>query len=104
VLQVASKVGPDFLYSSQITHPPMKITHQLTTEFFADFTLGEERVLTAGNICEPIQPEDIPDVEFELGLAVGIASEVLPETVERMVQVSRFVVVDIQVKQLQPVR
>ncbi|CAK9209058.1 unnamed protein product [Sphagnum troendelagicum] len=94
--EVAAKVGPNFLYSSQITHPPKEIPDQLTTEFFADFTLGEERVLTAGHICEPIQPEDIPEVEFELGLAVGIAGEVLPETVKRMVEVSRYVVVDVQ--------
>jgi len=97
-MQVAAKVGPNFLYSSQITHPPKEIPDQLTTEFFADFTLGEERVLTAGHICEPIQPEDIPEVEFELGLAVGIAGEVLPETVKRMVEVSRYVVVDVQVQ------
>lgn len=96
-VQVASKVGPDFLYRSQITHPPNTIEGQQTTQFFADFTQGEERVLTAGNICEPIEPEDIPDVQFELGLAVGIACEVLPETLEQMVNVSRYVVVDVQV-------
>ena len=99
-VQVASKVGPDFLYRSQITHPPHTIEDQQTTQFFADFTQGEERVLTAGNICEPIVPEDIPDVQFELGLAVGIACEVLPETLEQMVRVSRFVVVDVQVSSL----
>jgi 1D-myo-inositol 3-kinase len=96
-LQAASKVGPDFLYCSQITHPPQTLDDQPTTEFFADFTQGEERVLKAGNICEPIEPENIPDMKFELGLAVGIACEVLPETLQRMVEVSRYVVVDVQV-------
>lgn len=94
--KAASKVGPDFLYCSQITHPPQTLDDQPTTEFFADFTQGEERVLKAGNICEPIEPENIPDMKFELGLAVGIACEVLPETLQRMVEVSRYVVVDVQ--------
>lgn len=97
ILQVASKVGPDFLYRSQITHPPETIEDGQTTEFFADFTQGEERILKAGNICAPIEPEDIHDMEYELGLAVGIACEVLPETLKHMVDVSRYVVVDVQV-------
>jgi len=96
-LQVASKVGPDFLYRSQITHPPETIEDKQTTEFFADFTQGEERILKAGNICAPIEPVDIIDMEYELGLAVGIACEVLPETLKNMVEVSRYVVVDVQV-------
>jgi 1D-myo-inositol 3-kinase len=95
-LQVASKVGPDFMYRSDITHPPIQVEDQLTTEFFADFTQGEERVLKAGNICAPIEPADIPDMQYELGLAVGIACEVLPETLQHMVEVSRYVVVDVQ--------
>lgn len=96
-VQVASKVGPDFLYHSQISHPPEILEDQQTTEFFADFTQGDERVLKAGNICAPIEPLDIPDMQYELGLAVGIAGEVLPETLQHMVSVSRYVVVDIQV-------
>lgn len=100
-LQVASKVGPDFLYPEQITHVPLTVGDQQTTEFFADFTQGHERVLKAGNICEPIEPVDIDDdLEYELGLAVGIACEVLPETLKQMVDVSRYVVVDVQVLKL----
>jgi 1D-myo-inositol 3-kinase len=94
--KVASKVGPDFLYPEQITHSPAIVEDQQTTEFFADFTQGDERVLKAGNICEPIVPRDIDDMEYELGLAVGIACEVLPETLKQMVDVSRYVVVDVQ--------
>lgn len=85
------------MYRSDITHPPIRVDDQHTTEFFADFTQGEERVLKAGNICAPIEPSDIPDMEYELGLAVGIACEVLPETLQHMVDVSRYVVVDVQV-------
>lgn len=94
---MASKVGPDFLYHSHITHPPEVVGDQRTTEFFADFTQGDERVLKAGNICAPIEPIDVPDMEFELGLAVGIACEVSPETLQHMVDVARYVVVDVQV-------
>jgi 1D-myo-inositol 3-kinase len=86
------------MYRSDITHHPIQVEDQLTTEFFADFTQVEERVLKAGNICAPIEPTDIPDMQYELGLAVGIACEVLPETLQHMVDVSRYVVVDIQVR------
>lgn len=94
--RVASKVGPDFLYCSQITHPPEVIEDQKTTEFFADFTQGEERILKAGSICAPIDSMDIPEMDYELGLAVGIACEILPETLQHMVDVARYVVVDVQ--------
>lgn len=94
---VVSKVGADFLYNSQLLYPPIVVESQCTTEFFADFTAGEERLLRVGNVCEPILPKDIlSDTKYEIGLAVGIAGEVLPETLERMIETSRIVVVDVQ--------
>uniref|UniRef100_A0A7I4F143 Uncharacterized protein n=1 Tax=Physcomitrium patens TaxID=3218 RepID=A0A7I4F143_PHYPA len=94
---VASKVGPDFLYCSKISHPPKVIADQKTTEFFADFTQEEERILKAGNICAPIESMDIPEMDYELGLVVGIAGGVLLETLQHIVDVARYVVVDVQV-------
>lgn len=96
-MQVASKVGPDFLYCSKISHPPKVIADQKTTEFFADFTQEEERILKAGNICAPIESMDIPEMDYELGLVVGIAGGVLLETLQHIVDVARYVVVDVQV-------
>uniref|UniRef100_A0A7I4AA29 Uncharacterized protein n=1 Tax=Physcomitrium patens TaxID=3218 RepID=A0A7I4AA29_PHYPA len=93
---VASKVGPDFLYCSKISHPPKVIADQKTTEFFADFTQEEERILKAGNICAPIESMDIPEMDYELGLVVGIAGGVLLETLQHIVDVARYVVVDVQ--------
>ncbi|XP_024389643.1 inositol 3-kinase isoform X1 [Physcomitrium patens] len=96
VKEVASKVGPDFLYCSKISHPPKVIADQKTTEFFADFTQEEERILKAGNICAPIESMDIPEMDYELGLVVGIAGGVLLETLQHIVDVARYVVVDVQ--------
>ncbi|CAM6088826.1 unnamed protein product [Calypogeia fissa] len=54
-------------------------------------------MLRVGNICEPIFPCDIAsDRTYELGLAVGIIGEVLPETIERMAQNSWIVIADVQ--------
>ncbi|CAM6112561.1 unnamed protein product [Calypogeia fissa] len=95
--EIVSKVGPDFVYSAQLSHVPKVVESKLTTEFFADFTSGEDRMLRVGNICEPIFPHDIAsDRTYELGLAVGIAGEVLPETIKRMARNSRIVIADVQ--------
>lgn len=95
--EVVSKVGPDFMYSPQLSHLPHVIESQFTTEFFADFASGNDRLLKVGNVCEPIFPHDIlSNRTYELGLAVGIAGEVLPETIERMAQNSRVVIADVQ--------
>ncbi len=93
---VVAKVGPDFAYFSQITHTPKIISNSATTHFIADFRQGE-RIGKVGAVCEPIYPEDIPDNgKFELGLAVGIVGEVLPETLERLSQSARYVLCDMQ--------
>ncbi|KAL3680716.1 hypothetical protein R1sor_023672 [Riccia sorocarpa] len=95
--EVVSKVGPDFIYGCKLKYPPLVVGSQCTTEFFADFTAGDERLLKVGHICEAIYPRDIlPEEKYDLGLAVGIAGEILPETLELMAETSRIVVVDIQ--------
>jgi 1D-myo-inositol 3-kinase len=96
-VEVVSKVGPDFIYSDQLSsHLPEVVENQFTTEFFADFISGDDRTLKVGNICDPIFAHDVPDRTFELGLAVGIAGEVLPETIQVVAQNSRIVIADVQ--------
>lgn len=96
-MSVVSKVGSDFAYSSLIRHQPIVVDGHLTTEFFADFSVGEERLLRTGNICEPILPRDICLGErYYLGLAVGIVGEISTDTLEKMADVSERLVVDVQ--------
>lgn len=94
---VVSKVGSNFAYSALVKHPPIVVSGHLTTEFFADFSVGEERLLRTGNICEPIFPWDINlGSRYFLGLAVGIAGEISTDTLEKMADVSERLVVDVQ--------
>ncbi|XP_043724618.1 inositol 3-kinase [Telopea speciosissima] len=95
-----SKVGPDFVYS--VSHEPISSPSSLTTLFHAHFTSdpdsngNQDRVLKRVHVCDPINPSDLPDSQFDFGLAVGVAGEILPETLERMLDICRVVFVDIQ--------
>lgn len=96
---VISKVGSDFSYASATaSHPPTVVHPTKTTRFYADFTAGSDRVLRVLDACDPIHPSDIPSdpTDYAIGLAVGVAREILPETLRRMVEVSKLVMVDIQ--------
>jgi 1D-myo-inositol 3-kinase len=94
--EAVSKVGSDFAYFPQLGHRPHVVPESATTQFILDFTLGErsERV---GAVCDPIHPQDVPvDRSYQVALAVGIAGEILPETLEKMSQCSRYLLCDIQ--------
>lgn len=96
---VISKVGCDFSYASATaSHPPTVVHPAKTTRFYADFTAGSDRVLRVLSACDPIQPSDIRSdpTDYAIGLVVGVAREILPETLRRMVKVSKLVMVDIQ--------
>uniref|UniRef100_A0A453HCB3 Inositol 3-kinase n=1 Tax=Aegilops tauschii subsp. strangulata TaxID=200361 RepID=A0A453HCB3_AEGTS len=102
---VVSKVGPDFAYASApapARHPPLLCPARPTTSFHARFSdaaasaHAPDRQLRRVHACDPIYPEDLPDRRFAYGLAVGVAGEVLPETLERMIRLCRAVLVDAQ--------
>ncbi|KAJ7551835.1 hypothetical protein O6H91_06G032200 [Diphasiastrum complanatum] len=94
---VVSKVGGDFEFISQVSHPPLILEEQHTTQFFADYTTGKDRVLRVGKVCEQILSSDIPlEGEYSLGLAVGVAGEITISVIERMLKVSQRVIVDLQ--------
>ncbi|KAF8402657.1 hypothetical protein HHK36_010746 [Tetracentron sinense] len=95
-----SKVGSDFAYS--VSHPPLFSESSMTTLFHAHFFSDShgkgqhDRILKRLHACDPISPSDLPEMEFDFGLAVGVAGEILPETLERMLDICNVVFVDIQ--------
>ncbi|KAF5751378.1 hypothetical protein HS088_TW02G00391 [Tripterygium wilfordii] len=97
-----SKVGQDFKYQAKVSHGAIVVPSSETTMFHAYFDLGlggngrEDRVLKRVSACEPITPMDLPDTRFDFGMAVGVGGEILPETLERMLEICRVVFVDIQ--------
>ncbi|PAN45133.1 hypothetical protein GQ55_9G092700 [Panicum hallii var. hallii] len=101
---VVSKVGRDFAYASApapARRPPL-LCASPTTSFHAQFSEAAasahapDRELRRVRACDPIYPADLPDRRFAYGLAVGVAGEVLPETLERMIRLCRAVLVDAQ--------
>ena len=94
------KVGSDFAYS--VSHPPIVVPTSPTTLFHAFFDSGSEgegvadRVLKRVRFCGAIEPSDLPESRFDFGMAVGVAGEILPETLERMLDICEVVFVDIQ--------
>ncbi|CAI9779923.1 unnamed protein product [Fraxinus pennsylvanica] len=92
-----SKVGNDFSYP--VTHPPIICPPSKTTVFHAHFSSEikrEDRVLKRVCACDPITPSDLPNSHFSFGLAVGVGGEILPETLEKMLDICDIVFVDIQ--------
>ncbi|XP_009395657.2 inositol 3-kinase [Musa acuminata AAA Group] len=98
-----AKVGADFAYAAP--HPPRVVSSSShTTLFHAHFPpvpaaggYHGDRVLRRVRACDPIFPADLPDdIRFDYGLAVGVAGEILPETLARMIDLCRVVLVDAQ--------
>ncbi|BAT81542.1 hypothetical protein VIGAN_03128600 [Vigna angularis var. angularis] len=94
-----SKVGPDFAYAAATSsHPPLTMPTSRTTLFHAHFGSGNpDRLLNRVISCDPIRPDDLPvQTRFAFGLAVGVGGEILPETLEKMLEICDTVFVDIQ--------
>uniref|UniRef100_A0A5B7A7G8 Inositol 3-kinase n=1 Tax=Davidia involucrata TaxID=16924 RepID=A0A5B7A7G8_DAVIN len=95
-----SKVGSDFSYS--VNHDPIVSSSSMTTLFHAHFssepaeTRHQDRILKRVRYCDPISPLDLPGSRFDFGMAVGVAGEILPETLEQMLDICNVVFVDIQ--------
>ncbi|KAE8674860.1 Inositol 3-kinase [Hibiscus syriacus] len=97
---LTSKVGFDFKYP--VNHDPIVIPTSKTTVFHAYFDQGhaenahQDRVLKRVEVCDPINSSDLPDKRFSFGMAVGVGGEILPETLENMVEICDAVFVDVQ--------
>ncbi|WOL20673.1 inositol 3-kinase-like [Canna indica] len=96
-----AKVGADFAYVAP--HTP-RLASAPTTLFHAHFPPAPlaggyhgDRVLKRIRACDPISPSDLLDEgRFDFGLAVGVAGEILPETLARMIDLCGVVLVDAQ--------
>ncbi|KAI9091615.1 hypothetical protein K1719_028058 [Acacia pycnantha] len=97
---LVAKVGPDFAYATK--HPPIVMHSFETTVFHAYFdsnidASGDfDRVLKRVRACDAISASDLPESRFDFGMAVGVGGEILPETLERMVEICDKVFVDVQ--------
>jgi len=92
---VIAKVGVDFLYNQRITAPPLIAKNVPTTHFVDDLT-GKIRTERVKAVCAPIFATDIPKSRAKIGIACGVAMEIMPETVQRMRGVCDLVVADAQ--------
>lgn len=93
--RVVAKVGPDFRYRDTIPNPPIVSKTHPTTHFIDDFT-GSDMAATLRAIGEPIYPQDLGDYRARIGLAVGVAMELLPETLQALHERCELVICDIQ--------
>ncbi|XP_028753065.1 inositol 3-kinase-like [Neltuma alba] len=97
---LVAKVGPDFAYVTN--HPPLVVPSSETTVFHAYFdsnidASGDlDRVLKRVRACDAIRVSDLPKTRFDFGMAVGVGGEILPETLERMLEICDKVFVDVQ--------
>lgn len=95
-----SKVGSDFAYS--LPHPPLTASPSSTTTLFhAHFTSATNlRLLQRIRSCDPILPSDLPPAkpqpQFHFGIAAAVAGEIPPETLARLLDLCRTVLVDVQ--------
>ncbi|XP_071724256.1 inositol 3-kinase-like [Rutidosis leptorrhynchoides] len=97
---LVSKVGYDFKYNT--FHAPIVMPTSKTTVFKAYFDSGtdenchKDRVLKRVCACDPIMPSDLPDERFDFGMVVGVGGEILPQTIEKMIDICCSVFIDIQ--------
>ncbi|KAG2402899.1 Inositol 3-kinase [Vigna angularis] len=94
-----SKVGPDFAYAAATSsHPPLTMPTSRTTLFHAHFGSGNpDRLLNRVISCDPIRPDDLPvQTRFAFAVAESGRREILPETLEKMLEICDTVFVDIQ--------
>ncbi|KAK4275168.1 hypothetical protein QN277_018297 [Acacia crassicarpa] len=99
--RLVSKVGSDFAYPT--THRPITVPTSKTTLFHAyfdsevDATGHQDRVLRRVCACDSIRPSDLPAAAgLQFGMAVGVGGEILPETLERLLDICNIVFVDVQ--------
>lgn len=93
--RVIGKVGRDFLYTSKLPYRPL-VSETAPTTYFVDDMRPEERVCTLRAVCDPIRPEDLPKERAKIGIACGVATELLPETLEAMREQVDILIADAQ--------
>ena len=100
--RVIATVGDDWRYGNSIIAPafeaPRQVAQTRTTSFVDNFTIpGQaDRSETLEAPGEPIRPQDLGDVRVHYGMAVGVANEILPETLQRLRDLADVLLVDAQ--------
>uniref|UniRef100_A0A7N0TG17 Carbohydrate kinase PfkB domain-containing protein n=1 Tax=Kalanchoe fedtschenkoi TaxID=63787 RepID=A0A7N0TG17_KALFE len=104
--EYVSKVGSDFAYFDSLDHKPIVSSSAPTTLFRAQFGRSSsdhddengrsDRILKRAHACESIRASDLPEDRFDFGLAVGVGGEILPETLQKMLDICAVVFADIQ--------
>ncbi|MCX6815685.1 MAG: PfkB family carbohydrate kinase, partial [Candidatus Aenigmarchaeota archaeon] len=90
---VVSKIGKDFLYTSNL-HNPVDVSDKPTTAWLGDYT-KQEREMKFLSICDPIALDDI-STSAKVMIACGVANEILPGTIEKMRKNSEVLLCDMQ--------
>ncbi|XP_021720677.1 inositol 3-kinase-like [Chenopodium quinoa] len=104
-----SIVGSDFSYNHSVFCSPIVSNTSKTTVFHAHFYSNcpendgkpvSDRTLKRVIACDPIRPIELPNSNsgkrFDFGMAVGVGGEILPETLEGLVEICDVVFVDVQ--------
>lgn len=98
-LHFVSKAGSDFAYPSLVLrHPPILCPSSPTTLFHAHLCSADAgaRTLRRVSACDPIAPSEIPDYRFHFGVAAAVGGEISPETLSKMSDLCRVLLVDAQ--------
>jgi 1D-myo-inositol 3-kinase len=93
--RVIGKVGRDFLYTDRLLYKPL-VSETAPTTYFVDDMRPAERVCILKAVCEPIRPADLPRERARIGIACGVATELLPETLAAMRERVDILVCDAQ--------
>jgi 1D-myo-inositol 3-kinase len=93
--EVVAHVGTDFLYSDQVLRSPRVSPSLPTTHFVDDLRSGVRQSLLKAE-CAPLLPEHLGNLQASIGLACGVARELLPETLVRLKALCPIVIADIQ--------
>jgi 1D-myo-inositol 3-kinase len=93
--RVIGKVGTDFLYADRLLYKPL-VSKGAPTTYFVDDMRPAERICTLRAVCDPIEPEDLPKERAKIGIACGVATELLPETLSAMRERVDILIADAQ--------
>jgi 1D-myo-inositol 3-kinase len=101
--RVVAKVGEDFRYRDSVARPPLVVKGAPTTAFVDDYR-GADRIGRVVAAAPPIHPADLGDAPCRIGMACGIAGEIVPDTLARLRELSEIAVADAQalVRRLDP--
>src|SRR5256885_381320 len=92
---VVAKVGDDFRYAALAPRPARIVRGRLTTAFVDDYR-STERAGTVVAAAPAIDPGDLGDAPCRIGMALGIAAEIGPQTLGRLRELSQIALGDAQ--------